>query len=113
MRMNLSDLKVGMSLGEDIEFKGRIILRTGSELSEKNIKIFKTWGITEVHIVDSDVPSEDLESIGVSEEEIERIEKTIEKRFERANKDNVIIQELMKKSKKIELDRALNESKSK
>lgn len=51
VRVNLDDLVPGMVLAEDaIHMNGRVLLCAGICLTEKHLKIFKTWGLTEVYI---------------------------------------------------------------
>ncbi len=41
-RINRNDLKVGMVLAEDIRDRnGRLLLNTGTELTEKNLRVLK------------------------------------------------------------------------
>jgi hypothetical protein len=51
--INLEDIQVGMVLAADIkERSGRVLLAGGSEISEKHLRVFKMWGITEADIKD-------------------------------------------------------------
>jgi hypothetical protein len=49
--INVSDVRAGMVLGADVQDRnGRVLLAKGIEISEKHIRIFKMWGITEADI---------------------------------------------------------------
>jgi len=49
--VNLENLKSGMILASDaVLLNGRILLRSGAELSDKSIKMFASWGLTEANI---------------------------------------------------------------
>jgi len=49
--LNLEDLKPGMVLASDAKHhSGRILLAAGVELTEKHLKVFHTWGLTEADI---------------------------------------------------------------
>ena len=49
--VNLEDLKPGMVLVSDaVLLNGRTLLRAGAELTDKNIKMFSSWGLTEANI---------------------------------------------------------------
>lgn len=49
--LNLEDLKPGMVLAADAKHhSGRILLAAGVELTEKHLKVFHTWGLTEADI---------------------------------------------------------------
>lgn len=51
VRVNLEDLVPGMVLAEDaVHMNGRVLLSAGSCLTDRHIKIFKTWGLTEAYI---------------------------------------------------------------
>ncbi|MGA2331536.1 MAG: hypothetical protein ABSG75_07235 [Syntrophales bacterium] len=51
--INLEDIRVGMVLAGDIkERSGRILLAGGNEITEKHLRVFKMWGITEADIKD-------------------------------------------------------------
>ncbi|MFQ5469886.1 MAG: hypothetical protein ACE5EH_06200 [Gammaproteobacteria bacterium] len=65
--INLEDLKPGMVLAEDAtQLNGRVLLRAGTELTEKHIKVFKTWGVTEANI-------EGVSKESVANEELEQL----------------------------------------
>ena len=50
-RIRTNDLKPGMILLEDaVHSNGRVLLKAGAVLTEKHIKIFKTWGVINVEI---------------------------------------------------------------
>ena len=47
-------LEAGMVLKADVRDRsGRLILPSGAELAEKQIRIFRTWGVTEADILHS------------------------------------------------------------
>lgn len=47
----IKSLKPGMVVEQDVkDLTGRVLLTSGSTILEKHIKIFKSWGITEVFI---------------------------------------------------------------
>ncbi|MGZ3595494.1 MAG: HDOD domain-containing protein, partial [Syntrophales bacterium] len=51
--INLEDIQVGMVLAGDIrERSGRVLLASGSEITENHLRVFKMWGITEADIKD-------------------------------------------------------------
>lgn len=54
--LNLDDLTAGMVLQSDAKHHtGQVLLKAGVELTEKHLKIFHTWGLTE-----ADVEGDDL-----------------------------------------------------
>jgi len=49
--INLEDIQIDMILASDIkERSGRVLLAEGSKISEKHLRVFKMWGITEADI---------------------------------------------------------------
>ena len=49
--INLEDIQTGMVLDADVtDHSGRVLLGAGSAITEKNLKIFRMWGITEADI---------------------------------------------------------------
>ncbi len=51
VRVNLDDLVPGMVLAEDaVHMNGRVLLCAGVCLTDKHLKIFRTWGLTEAYI---------------------------------------------------------------
>jgi hypothetical protein len=50
-KINISDVRAGMVLAADVQDRnGRTLLVKGIEISDKHIRIFKMWGITEADI---------------------------------------------------------------
>jgi hypothetical protein len=50
-KINVGDVRGGMVLAADVlDRNGRTLLAKGVEVSDKHIRIFKMWGITEVDI---------------------------------------------------------------
>ena len=66
-KINISDVKPGMILEADVlDRNGRTLLAKGVEISDKHIRIFKMWGITEADIQGvalEDVAAQDAASI--------------------------------------------------
>jgi hypothetical protein len=50
--LNLSDLKPGMVLAKPVyNLQGVLLLKEGTELTERHIWIFKSWAVTKVWVV--------------------------------------------------------------
>lgn len=57
--LKLDELQPGMVLASDaICLNGRVLLRAGATLTEKHLRIFRTWGLNE-----ADIEGVDAESI--------------------------------------------------
>jgi microcystin degradation protein MlrC len=51
INVNLDNLKPGMVLAQPVRnHQGVLLLDTGAKVSKKNIRIFKSWGISQVAI---------------------------------------------------------------
>ncbi|MBF0611662.1 MAG: hypothetical protein G8345_07080 [Magnetococcales bacterium] len=50
----LNQVAAGMVVAKDVlDMSGRLLLGRATIVTEKHIKILKTWGITEVHVADN------------------------------------------------------------
>jgi hypothetical protein len=59
--INIADIRPGMVLEKDVKDRNsRVLLTAGNELTDKHIKIFKMWGVTEADI--QGVAHEDVEA---------------------------------------------------
>lgn len=55
--VRINSLREGMTLAQDVkDMNGRLLLRGGVSLLERHITLFKSWGITEVELLD-DAPA--------------------------------------------------------
>lgn len=74
-----------MVLGLDVkDLSGRMLLKSGTEIAERHLKILRTWGVTGVEVEsDEDIAVSDLDiqSGDLSPEITTAIEREIEERF--------------------------------
>lgn len=63
--IHLDNIAAGMVLGKQVcDVTGRVLLPEGVTLSEKHVRILRTWGILEVEVIgDSDRPPEHASSV--------------------------------------------------
>lgn len=98
VKLKMAELKPGMVLSQDVkDLNGRILLSSGNRLSEKHIKIFKTWGVTEVAIEGADEPVKGGEkplSGNVDEKAIEKIRQEMNSLFRHTDIRHPAIREL-------------------
>ncbi len=94
---NLEHLKPGMRLRSDVaDTSGRVLLRAGSVISEKHLKIFATWGVTEA---DVETGPEKIERESTSAPESESLKKAkayVRSLFRHTDPRQPAIQELMR-----------------
>jgi hypothetical protein len=49
--MGIEELKPGLILGQPVKnHQGVLLLEAGARITKKNIRIFKSWGVTEVSV---------------------------------------------------------------
>ena len=100
-KINLSDLTPGMELASSVVNKnGNLLLKEAIVLSEKHIRILKTWGVTEADIkgYDKEKIEEDAYAF-LSDEEIQDIESQLLNRFPDIS-SNVVMTEIFRITKK-------------
>lgn len=103
--LGLDKLQPGMTLAEPAyNFQGVLLLDSGSELSEKNIRILKSWGVARVSI---DGKSEEKKGVGAesANEIISDIKKGLQQKFSDVL-DDPVMEEIMRVAQKILLKRS-------
>ncbi len=49
--LDIDSLNPGMKVGKDVvEASGQVLLRTGTEITEKHLRVLRSWGIQQVEI---------------------------------------------------------------
>ena len=94
--IRISNIKAGQVAASDVKDRsGRTLLATGTELTEKTIKIIKSWGVVEVDIV-GDVPEPQFGSDipEMDPEQLHLIELELSQRFRFLNRSHPFINEL-------------------
>ena len=109
--LNINDLKAGMVLAQSaVNRHGVVILAEDNILTEKHINYFKSWGISEVDIKDSDcdqVIKQAMETL--SNDVVESIERELDELFP-PFEDNPVMEKIYKIVKKVSLKRAANQT---
>lgn len=55
MKINFNNIRIGMILANDVlNRKDMVLLQSGSQITDKDIRIFKMWGINEIEIQESE-----------------------------------------------------------
>ena len=106
--VNVSNLKDGMVVLTPVSNKhGNVLLKTGDTLTEKNIVLLKSWGITEVDIESSDRhQAEETANDALSPEILAAIDKEVQDMFPEF-KDNPLMEKLFGIIKKTKLKAAV------
>jgi len=93
-RVGLKDLQPGQTLARDLcDIRGRLIVKAGSVLTEKHIRVIKTWGIAAAYVSENhETPSK---NDCLPEEIKDRIQTICSHRFRDWNRDNPLHLKLM------------------
>ena len=104
--MLLTQLKPGMVISKDVQnFQGLLLLKEGTVLTEKNIKVLKSWGVTSVEI-DGD-GEKNRQKISDSPADLKSaIEKEMKERFSNAL-DHPVMEEVMKIATEIKIEKRM------
>lgn len=105
-------LEAGMVLKSDVcDRSGRLLLPSGSELADKQLKILRTWGVTEADILrgpDATLAEEDREDTSVDPLLLAAAENAVALQFCHNAPQHPMIRELMR----ICLERRLTNARS-
>ncbi len=111
--INIEHIQPDMVLSGDVKDRhGRVLLPSGTALTEKHIGILKTWGINEASI--ENVSREDIEAQAMGQIDsgaLEEAQTRVNNLFRLNSKEDEFIDELMRNSvyriaRKIEKERA-------
>jgi hypothetical protein len=99
-RLNLAEIQPGMVLAADIlDRNGRVLLKTGLQVTDKHLKILKQWGVTDADI--RDVNREEITAAAVrhlDQEILERAEERHRELFRHTDREHPCIAELFRLS---------------
>lgn len=93
----VDNLVTGMVLAADVHDRsGRLLLGAGSELSQKHLVIFRTWGIVEANIEGVD-ESDNLSALpcDVSLTDLAQAEQSLEPLFRLAGTEHPVMKEIL------------------
>ena len=93
--LDVNELKPGMVLGKPIvNHQELLLLEAGARITEKNIRIFKSWGITAVW-VKGDAADNDPKDLPADAASREAIELQLKEKFAEVL-DNPVMSEIMR-----------------
>lgn len=95
-KVNLDDIKPGMKIEKDVQDRsGRVLLRAGTEITERHLNIFRTWGVTEADI--ESMSREEVAAPGAREpdpEALQAAEAFIDPLFAHTDSNHAAVREL-------------------
>jgi len=94
-KITTNDIEPGMILSSDVKDRGgRTLLKAGVELTEKHLKVFKTWGITHIE-VEGDETTTSLQEVINTHPELEAAaQQAAEDQFRHTDPDHQFFKEL-------------------
>lgn len=95
----VDNLETGMVLARDVlDRNGRMLLGAGTELSQKHLVIFRTWGITEVQIAGGDADEAATAPLPaeIDPAAVEAAQETLLPLFARAGTEHPVMRELLR-----------------
>ena len=96
--INIADIRADMVLAADVKDRqGRVLLKEGEAITEKHLKIFKMWGVTDLDIrgVDQAV----IEARAAEEIDpalLEAAERVARDKFRHADANDPVVRELIR-----------------
>lgn len=97
--ITIDDLAPGMMLKSNVcDRSGRLLLPAGNELTEKHLKIFRTWGVTEADIAgdDSGEAAKPVFGDDVDPAQLAEAEEAVARLFVHNDPEHPAIRELMR-----------------
>ena len=109
--LHIQHIQPGMELAEDIvSFNGATLLKSGAVLTERHLKAFEMWGITEADIKGiDDGDTEEMHPDGIHSEISQNIVSELDRLFQKSDLNYPITAELYRIRKKIKLKASLHE----
>ena len=97
-RINIDDLEPGMVLAAEVKDRsGRILLGPGQEITEKNLRVFRIWGVLEADVQGVEKEAVDAKNMAqLDPEQLQRSEKEYDALFRHTDRTDPIIQELFR-----------------
>lgn len=96
--LGIDSLTPGMKVAKDVvEASGQVLLRAGTEVAEKHLRVLRSWGIQQVEIEGPKPPdNEDLLLARATPAMVDRAQAFVADRFRHADPTHPAIAELMR-----------------
>jgi hypothetical protein len=110
IRVNIEDIKPGMILARPVRNRqGVLLLDTGVRITDKNIRIFKSWGVREI-FVKGELPDSSGSAGNIGSEGEESIDKQLREKFSDVLDDPVMVAIFKAASKQLMQDLQTSEN---
>ncbi len=112
-RISTDNLLTGMLLKGDVkDLSGRMLLKSGTEIEKRHIKVLRTWGVTGVDVDSGDnlsVTDVTIQSDDLPPELIKAVDKEIEGRFAGVDISHPVMMALVDEVKRDLIKQQINE----
>ena len=89
--LNSDELKPGMILAKPVRnFQEVLLLNEGTELSEKNIRMLKSWGVVEIRVEGGD--EDEGREVELNSKVKESIERELKEKFSEVLEDEIMVE---------------------
>jgi hypothetical protein len=97
-RINIDDLEPGMILAAEVKDRsGRVLLGPGQEITEKNLRVFRIWGVLEADVEGVEKASVDAKTMAqLDPERLRAAEAESNNLFRHADRSDEVVQELFR-----------------
>jgi len=97
-QLEIDALQPGMKVGRDVvEASGQVLLRAGTEITEKHLRVLRSWGVQTVEIEGERPPDPEETSLARADPAtFDRAQAAVNERFRCADPAHPAIAELMR-----------------
>lgn len=108
-KLSVDFLEPGMELASDVrDTGGMVLLGSGAVITEKHIRIFKSWGVTEVNIKGGDQEAMNTRMLTrLTEEQRDAINRELDRLFRHNDPLDPVIEELRRICLRRETEKAV------
>lgn len=96
-RVRIDQIEAGMVTSDVVrDGKGRVLLGAGMEITEKHLRMIKTWGVSALQIEGVNDVSDDVAAPEVTDDHVDAAEDTVAHLFKHAGQKNPLLRRLYK-----------------
>ena len=100
--LDSDELKPGMILAKPVRnFQGVLLLNEGAELSEKNIRMLKSWGVVDI-LVEGGGDKDEGREVELDSKAKESIERELKEKFSEVLEDEIMVEIMRAAGRRLE-----------
>lgn len=97
--LRLEQLQEGMELEDDVlDRNGQPLVRSGTVITDKDLRRFKMWGVGEVNVVGDEESEPDMAPVIIDPALLDRYRPEVREIFQRANLEHPYMAQLFQES---------------